>query len=228
MLESCSAAGSSDTFIFLVVAILVTPAGLSGHFCRRSLWARTSDSEYVCVVRVESSVHTLSSFEANRLPTAFPAAKTQQNGACDHRTSSGGDGKLGRQGRFRAGTTSGLCVSNETACRYLPDHSLLSSDVQAAEVGNKAEVPLGLSPREIVTKAEISRGTQSVVYEGDYADQRVAIKKAKIGKSADLDSFKLEVAVMAKLRHVSSVVSLVAARLLPPGASLSVSSQCTR
>ena len=73
-----------------------------------------------------------------------------------------------------------------------------------------------------MTKAEISRGTQSIVYEGQYADQRVAIKKAKIGKSADLDNFKLEVLVMAKLRHVRSVVSLVAARLIPPGASLSV------
>ena len=91
---------------------------------------------------------------------------------------------------------------------------------QAAEVGNEAEVPLGLGAGDVVSLSEVSRGAQSVVYEGQYRDQRVAIKKAKIGKSSDLDNFKLEVLVMASLRHVSSVVSLVAARLVPPGASL--------
>ena len=90
---------------------------------------------------------------------------------------------------------------------------------QAAHVGNQAEPPLGLTTSEFTTLRELSRGTQSIVYEGKYRDQHVAVKKAKIGKSADLDSFKLEIAVMAKLRHVSSVVSLVAARLVPPGAS---------
>ena len=96
------------------------------------------------------------------------------------------------------------------------------STAQAAMLGNTAEPPLGISSADLITKAEVSRGSQSVVYEGQYADQRVAIKKAKIGRSADLDNFKLEVLVMAKLRHVRSVVSLVAARLIPPGASLSV------
>ena len=95
-------------------------------------------------------------------------------------------------------------------------------DAQAAALGNKAEVPLGLNIRDLVRHSEISRGTQSVVYKGQYENQRVAIKTAKIGKAADLDNFKLEVVVMSKLRHVPSVVSLVAARLVPPGASLSV------
>lgn len=81
-------------------------------------------------------------------------------------------------------------------------------------------MPLGLSTGDLVRHAEISRGTQSVVYEGQYGNQRVAIKTAKIGKAADLDNFTLEVVVMSKLRHVPSVVSLVAARLVPPGASL--------
>lgn len=73
---------------------------------------------------------------------------------------------------------------------------------------------------DLTISAELSQGTQSIVHDGKYRDQHVAIKKAKIGKSADLDSFKLEVAIMAKLRHVSSVVSLIAARLVPPGVSL--------
>ena len=96
---------------------------------------------------------------------------------------------------------------------------------QAADVGNKADVPLGLAARDVHIKSEVSRGTQSVVYEGVYVDQRVAIKKAKISKSVDLDNFKLEVVVMAALRHVSSVVSLVAARLIPPGAGLAACMQ---
>lgn len=96
-------------------------------------------------------------------------------------------------------------------------HVLLA---QAANVGNRAEIPLGLAQSDLEMTTELSRGTQSTVFEGKYQDQHVAVKKAKIGKSADLDSFKLEVAIMIKLRHVSSVVSLIAARLVPPGASL--------
>ena len=96
---------------------------------------------------------------------------------------------------------------------------------QAAQVGNQADVPLGVAPRDLLTKSEISRGTQSIVHEGVYEGQRVAIKKAKISKAADLDNFKLEVVVMTNLRHVSSVVSLVAARLIPPGAGLAVCMQ---
>jgi len=102
------------------------------------------------------------------------------------------------------------------------DFAFFCCDAQAAGLGNKAEVPLGLNTRDLVRHSEISRGTQSVVYKGLYENQRVAIKTAKIGKAADLDNFKLEVVVMSKLRHVPSVVSLVAARLVPPGASLSV------
>lgn len=94
--------------------------------------------------------------------------------------------------------------------------------LQAADIGNRAEVPLGLATSDLTTLGKLSSGTQSIVYEGRYRDQHVAIKKAKIGKSSDLDSFKMEIAMMAKLRHVSSVVSLVAARLVPPGASLLV------
>ncbi|KAL3150178.1 hypothetical protein ABBQ32_000038 [Trebouxia sp. C0010 RCD-2024] len=88
---------------------------------------------------------------------------------------------------------------------------------QAANIGNRAEVPLGVAQADIGMTSELSQGTQSTVFEGKYQNQHVAIKKAKIGKSADLDSFKLEVAIMFKLRHVSSVVSLIAARLVPPG-----------
>ena len=100
-----------------------------------------------------------------------------------------------------------------------------SCGTQAAQVGNQADVPLGLDARDLLTKSEISRGTQSIVYEGAYENRRVAIKKARISKSADLDNFKLEVVVMANLRHVSSVVSLVAARLIPPGAGLAACMQ---
>ena len=104
------------------------------------------------------------------------------------------------------------------ACRCLQSTSTF--DAQAADVGNKAAVPLGIANSDLQIVAEVSRGTQSTIHEGRYRDQSVVVKKAKISKSADLDNFKLEVAVMASLRQVSSVVSLVAARLVPPGASL--------
>lgn len=110
-------------------------------------------------------------------------------------------------------------------CRLATDNGMPNTILtvcllaQAANIGNRAEVPLGVSQADIGMTSELSQGTQSTVFEGKYQDQHVAIKKAKIGKSADLDSFKLEVAIMVKLRHVSSVVSLIAARLVPPGAS---------
>ena len=111
-----------------------------------------------------------------------------------------------------------LTAQASLARRYLPSTSIFVA--QAADVGNKAAIPLGVATHDIEIVAELSRGTQSTVHEGRYRDQPVAVKKAKISKSVDLDNFKLEVAVMAGLRQVSSVVSLVAARLVPPGASL--------
>ena len=69
---------------------------------------------------------------------------------------------------------------------------------------------------------KISHGAQSTVSNGLYQGQAVAVKKAKVSRSADLDNFKLEIIIMAELRHVKNVVGLLAARLLPPGANLQV------
>lgn len=93
---------------------------------------------------------------------------------------------------------------------------------QAAELGNAAEVKLGISMQSVQLKGQISHGTQSTVFNGLYSDQSVAVKKAKISKSSDLENFKLEVIIMAELRHVTNVVSLLAACLIPPGANLQV------
>lgn len=114
--------------------------------------------------------------------------------------------------------------ARHTACmRLFPilcfrGHAVL----QAAHVGNSAEVQLGVDTQSVTLKDKISHGTQSTVYNGSYSGNDVAVKKAKISKSSDLDNFKLEIIIMADLRHVTNVISLLAARLLPPGASLQV------
>lgn len=98
----------------------------------------------------------------------------------------------------------------------------MQATLQAAQVGNSAEVQLGVSTQAVQMHDKISHGAQSTLFNGLYQAQAVAVKKAKISKSADLDNFKLEIIIMAELRHVKNVVGLLAARLLPPGASLQV------
>jgi hypothetical protein len=45
---------------------------------------------------------------------------------------------------------------------------------------------------------------------------RVAVKRARISTSRDLDSFRTEVMLLARLAH-PSIVTLIGAHLLPPG-----------
>jgi hypothetical protein len=55
--------------------------------------------------------------------------------------------------------------------------------------------------------------------QGLWAGQRVAIKRVAIRTSADLDSFRQEVSLMAAATH-PHIVPLLAARALPPGPHL--------
>ena len=52
--------------------------------------------------------------------------------------------------------------------------------------------------------------------QGSWRGQKVAIKRVTIRTSADLDSFRQEVSLMAASAH-PHIVPLLAARALPPG-----------
>lgn len=56
--------------------------------------------------------------------------------------------------------------------------------------------------------------------QGWYKEQHVAVKRCKIGKAADLLSFQQEVTLLSQMRH-PGIVSLLAAKALPPGSTLS-------
>jgi hypothetical protein len=56
--------------------------------------------------------------------------------------------------------------------------------------------------------------------QGRYKEQHVAVKRCKIGKAADLLSFQQEVTLLSQMRH-PGIVSLLAAKALPPGSTLS-------
>lgn len=62
----------------------------------------------------------------------------------------------------------------------------------------------------------ISSGAESSVYQGTYHDQRVAVKRPRIGTAADLDRFRQELCILASLQH-DSIIRVLAAKALPPG-----------
>ncbi|MEW5300300.1 MAG: hypothetical protein WDW36_003240 [Sanguina aurantia] len=68
---------------------------------------------------------------------------------------------------------------------------------------------------ELSLGSKISEGAESVVYLGRWGGQEVAIKKARIGTSADLERFRSELQLMAGFSH-PNVLPLLAARSLPP------------
>jgi len=57
---------------------------------------------------------------------------------------------------------------------------------------------------------------RSSIVQGLWRGQKVAIKRVTIRTSADLDSFRQEVSLMAAAAH-THIVPLLAARALPPG-----------
>jgi hypothetical protein len=70
---------------------------------------------------------------------------------------------------------------------------------------------------EVMRTSQHLEGTR---VQGWYKDQHVAVKRCKIGKAADLLSFQQEVTLLSQMRH-PGIVSLLAAKALPPGSALS-------
>ncbi|KAG2437968.1 hypothetical protein HXX76_005583 [Chlamydomonas incerta] len=87
--------------------------------------------------------------------------------------------------------------------------------MQARAIGEQCEVPLSVTAADLALAGKISEGAESTVFRGTWRGQAVAVKKARISASADLDRFKTELAILARLQH-PAVVPLLGARCLPP------------
>jgi len=91
--------------------------------------------------------------------------------------------------------------------------------VQAAEIGNTGEVPLGIASAELQFRERLYQGQQGTVTSGGWRGREVAIKKACIGTSADMERFRTEIRLLVLAGKHENVVPLLAARVLPPGTS---------
>ena len=89
--------------------------------------------------------------------------------------------------------------------------------LQAAEVGNHLHTPLAVSLAELGMQTKLTSGQQSTVSRGTWKGQPVAVKKARITTSNDLERFRSEIRLLATLGQHANIVPLLAARALPPG-----------
>ena len=101
----------------------------------------------------------------------------------------------------------------------MPGHADSRADwpVQAAKLGNICSSPLCVPLETLSQDAVLQDGPQGLVSQGRWHDQKVAIKRAKITSSADMDRLKLQVRLLLLLGEHGRICPLIAARLLPPG-----------
>ena len=74
-----------------------------------------------------------------------------------------------------------------------------------------------MATADLDLQGKLYQGEQATVFRGIWHGQTVAVKKARIGTSADMERFKNEVKLLAMHGSHSNIVPLLAARLLPPG-----------
>jgi hypothetical protein len=95
---------------------------------------------------------------------------------------------------------------------------MMSHSLQASEVGNAFGVPLGVRSADLQFQDKLYQGQQGSVTSGRWRERGVAIKKARIGTSADMERFRTEIRLLLLAGMHGNVVPLLAARALPPGA----------
>jgi len=85
----------------------------------------------------------------------------------------------------------------------------------AAACGNAHAPQLAVSRESLVLRERISQGACSTVFAGELDGGRVAVKKAHIRVSADLQRLRKELCMLVALSHCG-ITPLLAARALPP------------
>lgn len=91
-----------------------------------------------------------------------------------------------------------------------------NGNIQDAVVfGNQCKTPLAVATSDLITKHELGKGSESTIRAGSFCGEDVAIKKAIIRNTRDLERFRRELGILASLRH-PNIVPLRAARAIPP------------
>ncbi|RMZ57697.1 hypothetical protein APUTEX25_001897 [Auxenochlorella protothecoides] len=95
----------------------------------------------------------------------------------------------------------------------------------AAQLASQASFPLAISPSDISIVSALTHGGQATVWSAVFRDPSasqdqppslVALKRPSLRTTTDLDAFRREVQLLGSLPH-PNLVTLVGARLLPPG-----------
>ncbi len=77
-------------------------------------------------------------------------------------------------------------------------------------------MPLAVTAQQLQLGALISTGAESSVYHATYHGTSVAVKRPRITTAADLERFRRELCVLARLTH-PHIIELLAAKAMPPG-----------
>lgn len=97
------------------------------------------------------------------------------------------------------------------------DRNCCCLSLKAAALGSKVAPPLAICIAEFQNSVEIASRASCSVSRAQWRGKPVAVKKAKISSSRDLEFFRREAVLLSKLTH-PNMTALLAARLLPPGA----------
>ena len=107
--------------------------------------------------------------------------------------------------------------------RKLRRHWILPAEVrlnlprlQASILGRASGIPLSIDTQDLSAWKRLAGGSQSLLFASKFRDRPVAVKKAIIRTTDDLENFRKDVLMSAEVQH-QNVLGLIAARLLPPG-----------
>eukprot|EP00892_Ulva_mutabilis_P000404 jgi/Ulvmu1/10364/UM061_0047.1 len=107
------------------------------------------------------------------------------------------------------------CVSTTDALQHMAELIRDGNISGAVDFGNQHSTPLAVAASDLITQEELGKGSESTIRAGVYLSEPVAIKKAIIRNTKDLERFRREVGMLSSLQH-SNVVPLRAARAIPP------------
>lgn len=108
-----------------------------------------------------------------------------------------------------------LPVATSDALQHMAELIRYGDIPSAVTFGNQQTTPLAVATTDLITKHELGKGSESTIRAGTFCGSSVAIKKAIIRNTKDLERFRRELGMLASLRH-EHIVPLRAARAIPP------------
>lgn len=108
-----------------------------------------------------------------------------------------------------------LPVSTNDALQHMAELIRNGNIPDAVAFGNQRSTPLAVSISDLTAQHELGQGSESTIRAGTFCGDKVAIKKAIIRNTRDLERFRRELGILASLTH-PNIVPLRAARAIPP------------